>query len=94
MSRRGERCDAMKPDGTRCRCIIARKNLEDHYVRNSLGIRMGELLCENHWKVVHRGRKVRTQTGLAIFTPQVRMQYGAVAASGVIPIRRKEKVNG
>jgi hypothetical protein len=81
----------MKPDGTRCRCIIARKNLDTHYVRTSLNIRTGELLCMNHWKVVHSGRKVRTQTGLSIFTPQVRMQRGAVAASGVIPIHRKEK---
>jgi hypothetical protein len=94
----------MKPDGTRCRCVIARKYLNDHYVRNFLGIRVGYLLCENHWKVVHRGRRVRLKAESFIFSApeepsKDKIPPGGIwvysrqvmAAAGVISIHRREK---
>lgn len=93
---RGQRCDALKPDGTRCRCVISRDYLESHYVRNGLNLKFG-LLCANHWKVVHRGRKVRLRPdshvflrgGAVICTP--RGLPGAIAAAGFVPVRQGKR---
>lgn len=60
MARRSIRCDIKNArTGQRCRCFIDRDNA---YLHDNLGF-TGPACCENHYKVLRRGKLVEDRHG-------------------------------
>jgi hypothetical protein len=92
---RGQRCDAICPSGKRCCNVIAKKYLDNHYVKQPYGHRLG-LLCSVHWSVCHRGGKVRLRAGCHVllrdgayvFTPVRGASEAMLAAAGLVTVHQ------